>query len=82
MIRPSFKPSSQMNKLQELSFQVVQHAFKQDVTNEYLSSVLVTGGPVICMKLMVSLLAMTTFIHVLTKNPSTHLPLKWLFLTK
>ena len=41
MIRPSLKPSSQMNKLQELSFQVVQHAFKQDVTNEYLSSVLV-----------------------------------------
>lgn len=41
MIRPSLKPSSQMKKLQDLSFQVVQHAFKQDVTNEYLSSVLV-----------------------------------------
>lgn len=41
LIQPSMKPSSQMKKLQDLSFQVVQHVFQKDVTNEYLSSVLV-----------------------------------------
>lgn len=41
MIVPSLKPSSQMKKLEELSFQVVQNVVQQDVTNEYLSSVLV-----------------------------------------
>ena len=41
MIVPSLKPSSQMKKLVELSFQVVQNVVQQDVTNEYLSSVLV-----------------------------------------
>ena len=41
MIVPSLKPSSQMKKLEELSFQVVQNVVQKDVTNEYLSSVLV-----------------------------------------
>lgn len=41
MIAPSLKPSSQMKKLEELSFQVVQHSSQKDITNEYLSSVLV-----------------------------------------
>lgn len=41
MIVPSLKPSSQMEKLQELSFQVVQHTSQKDITNEYLSSILV-----------------------------------------
>jgi len=41
MIVPSLKPSSQMKKLQELSFQVVQHTSQKNITNEYLSSILV-----------------------------------------
>ena len=41
MIVPSLKPSSQMKKLEELSFQVVQHVSQPTITNEYLSSVLV-----------------------------------------
>ena len=41
MIRPSLKPSSQMKKLEDFSFQVVQYVFNKDLTNEYLSSVLV-----------------------------------------
>ena len=41
MIVPSLKPSSQMKKLEELSFQVVQHTSQKDITNEYLSSILV-----------------------------------------
>ena len=41
MIVPSLKPSSQMKKLEELSFQVVQHVSQPNITNEYLSSVLV-----------------------------------------
>lgn len=41
MIRPSLKPSSQIKKLEDLSFRVVQYVFNKDVTNEYLSSVLV-----------------------------------------
>lgn len=41
MIVPSLKPSSQMKKMEELSFQVVQHTFQKDITNEYLSSILV-----------------------------------------
>lgn len=41
MIVPSLKPSSQMKKLEELSFQVVQHTSQKDVTNEYLSSILI-----------------------------------------
>lgn len=41
MIVPSLKPSSQMKKLEELSFQVVQHTSQKDITNEYLSSILI-----------------------------------------
>ena len=41
LIQPSMKPSSQMKKLQDLSFPVVQHVFQKNITNEYLSSVLV-----------------------------------------